>query len=146
MRRPFLSKCCNWHRPCLAPWIKEIKSMHAPELVAKEWDPGSSDPAALLAPVTLEQVMSWVPQPLRKELVWLNCSSPVDLFELCDCALASSQPKQPLLMFPLSYSSAKPSPATQLVLHKKLEGGTAGPADSHWAQGYSIPRGTMLST
>lgn len=43
--------------------------MRALELVAKEWDPGSSDPAALLTPVTLEQAMSQVPHPLRKESV-----------------------------------------------------------------------------
>lgn len=71
--------------------------MHALEPVAKEWDPGLSDPAALLTPsVTVEQVMSQVPHPPQERTCLIaSCSSPMDLFKLCGCAHASSQPKQP---------------------------------------------------
>lgn len=56
--------------------------MHALEPVAKGWDPGSSDPAALLTPSeTLEQVMSQVPHsPQEGTCVIASCSSPMDPF------------------------------------------------------------------
>lgn len=51
--------------------------MHALEPVVKEWDPGSSDPAAFLTPsLSVEQVMSQVPHPPQERTCLIaSCSS-----------------------------------------------------------------------
>lgn len=114
---------CRWHHPCLAHWLKEIKSTVCTKTNGK--GVGSSVPAALLIPyVTLEQVMSQVPHSTQEGTCQIaSCSSSTDPFKLYGCAHASSQPKQqyaftlriPSMLFPTPLQS--PSITTQLVEH-----------------------------
>lgn len=119
----FTFQHCSWHHPCLAHWLKEIKSAVCTKANGK--GVGSSVPAALLIPyVTLEQVMSQVPHSTQEGTCRItSCSSTMDPFKLYGCAHASSQPKQqyaftlriPSMLFPTPLQS--PSVTTQLVEH-----------------------------
>lgn len=109
--RPFLSKHCSWRHPCLAHWLKKMKSAACTKVNGK----GDHQSQQLLIPyVTPEQVTSHVPHSAQEGTCPIaSCSSTMEPFKLYDCAHASSQPKQQYaatLPIPstLSYSSTKP--------------------------------------